>query len=110
MHPEQWKIVRKLLGWIVCAKRPLKWREIQAAVSIDTCRQMFDFHGRKLRSSVEEYCGSLIQVLSDDRIELVHATAKMYIRLLLHNYSLTKTKADTSGRANTFVNRSSNVV
>ena len=69
--------MRKLLGWMVCAKRPLKWREIQAAVSINPDEQSFDFDGRRLRSSVAEYCGSLIQVLSEDRVELVHTTAKM---------------------------------
>jgi len=74
---KQWDIVRKLLGWMVCAKRPLKWREIQAAVSIDPNEQTVDFDSRSLRSSVEEYCGSLIQVLSGDRVELVHTTAKL---------------------------------
>ena len=74
---KQWDIVSKLLGWMVCAKRPLKWREIQAAVSIDPNEQTVDFDSRSLRSSVEEYCGSLIQVLSGDRVELVHTTAKM---------------------------------
>jgi hypothetical protein len=74
---KQWDIVRKLLGWMVCAKRPLKWREIQAAVSIDPDEQTFDFDNRSLRSRVEEYCGSLIQVLSGDRVELVHTTVKM---------------------------------
>jgi hypothetical protein len=62
---------------MVCAKRPLKWREIQAAVSIDPDEQTFDFDNRSLRSRVEEYCGSLIQVLSGDRVELVHTTVKM---------------------------------
>ena len=36
MVPKKWDIVRKLLGWMVCAKRPLKWREIQAAVSLNS--------------------------------------------------------------------------
>ncbi|RFU25373.1 hypothetical protein B7463_g10968, partial [Scytalidium lignicola] len=76
---KQWEIVRKLLGWMVCAKRPLKWREIQTAVSIDPYNQTIDFDSCSLRSSVEEYCGSLVQVLSGDRVELVHTTAKMYI-------------------------------
>jgi GPI inositol-deacylase, winged helix domain len=77
LQPTEWKTVRKLLGWMVCAKRPLKWREIQAAVSMDVQNQMIDFEGMSLRGSVEGYCGSLIQVLSGDRVELVHTTAKM---------------------------------
>ncbi|KAE9374277.1 hypothetical protein N431DRAFT_371745 [Stipitochalara longipes BDJ] len=80
LRGRQWEIVRKLLGWMVCAKRPLKWREIQAAVSIDADEQTIDFDRGKVRGSIEDYCGSLIRVLSGDRVELVHTTAKMHIR------------------------------
>lgn len=65
------------MGWMVCAKRPLRWREIQAAVSMNAEHQTFDFDKRRLRSSIQDYCGSLIQVLSEDRVELIHTTAKM---------------------------------
>ena len=65
------------MGWMVCAKRPLRWREIQAAVSMDAENQTFDFDKRKLRNSIQHYCASLIQVLPGDRAELVHATARM---------------------------------
>jgi hypothetical protein len=77
LHDAQWKIACKLLGWMVCAKRPLKWREIQAAVSINPDNQSMEFNKRKLRSHIQDYCGSLIQVLPGDRVELVHTTAKM---------------------------------
>ncbi|KAG4441876.1 hypothetical protein IFR05_002617 [Cadophora sp. M221] len=75
----QWAITRNLMGWMVCAKRPLRWREIQAAVSMNAEHQTFDFDKRRLRSNIQDYCGSLIQVLSEDRVELIHATAKMHI-------------------------------
>ncbi|KAL5330616.1 hypothetical protein ACEPPN_000135 [Leptodophora sp. 'Broadleaf-Isolate-01'] len=75
----QWAITRNLMGWMVCAKRPLRWREIQAAVSMNAEHQTFDFDKRRLRSSIQDYCGSLIQVLSEDRVELIHTTAKMHI-------------------------------
>jgi hypothetical protein len=39
--------------------------------------QAFEFESKKLRSSVDEYCGSLIQVLSGDRVERVHTTVKV---------------------------------
>ena len=77
LQDAQWQIACQLLGWMVCAKRPLRWREIQAARSIDTTDQSFDFTNEKLRSEKRDYCGSLIQVLSGDRVELVHTTAKM---------------------------------
>ena len=81
MGKKPWEIVRKLLGWMVCAKRPLKWREIQAAISIDAEDETIDLDSGGLRRSVEYYCGSLIQVLDGDRVELVHTTAKMYTYL-----------------------------
>jgi len=62
---------------MVCAKRPLKWREIQAAVSIDADEQTIDFDQGRVRGDAEDYCGSLIRVYPGDRVELVHTTAKM---------------------------------
>lgn len=44
---------------------------------MDAENQTFDFDKRKLRNSIQDYCGSLIQVLPGDRVELVHATARM---------------------------------
>ncbi|TVY78217.1 C2H2 finger domain transcription factor crzA [Lachnellula suecica] len=73
---------QKLLGWIVCAKRPLKWHEIQGAVSINTETQVVDFHNRQLHTHIRDLCGSLIDVLPGDRVQLVHETAKSY---LIHN-------------------------
>ena len=58
------------------ARRPLKWHEIQAAISTDISDQSVDFAERKSRVHVREICGSLINLISDDRIELVHSTAK----------------------------------
>ena len=75
--PEEWKIVHKLLGWMACAKRTLKWHEIQGAVSIEPNGQTIDFDDRKLRFDIGDLCGSLIQVSPGDRIELVHSTAKL---------------------------------
>ncbi|KAL9110913.1 MAG: hypothetical protein Q9227_004528 [Pyrenula ochraceoflavens] len=75
----EWKIAHKLIGWMVCARRPLKWTEIQAAVSMDSEEQTIDFDEGKLRIHIRDLCGSLVQVLPGDRVELVHNTAKMYI-------------------------------
>lgn len=74
---DQWKIAKKLLGWMVCSKRSLKWREIQAAMSMDFEQQTISFEAKKLRSDIQEYCGSLIQVNQGHQVELVHTTAKM---------------------------------
>lgn len=67
----------KLLGWLVCAKRPLKWHEIQGAISIDTDNEVVNFDDRQLRIHVKDLCGSLVDILPGDRVELVHGTAKL---------------------------------
>jgi hypothetical protein len=69
-------LAEKVLGWMTCSRRPLKWHEIQAAISTDISDQSVDFAERKSRVHVREICGSLINLISDDRIELVHSTAK----------------------------------
>ncbi|KAK2808656.1 hypothetical protein FQN50_004520 [Emmonsiellopsis sp. PD_5] len=75
----EWNIACKLLGWMVCAKRPLKWNEIQGAISIDPKGEHVDWDGRRLRIHIKDLCGSLVDILRGGRIELVHSTAKMYI-------------------------------
>ncbi|RDW85274.1 hypothetical protein BP6252_02864 [Coleophoma cylindrospora] len=70
---------QKLLGWLVCSRRPLKWHEIQGAMSIDLDLQTVDFEEGKLILDAEELCGSLVERFPGGRIELVHSTAKTYL-------------------------------
>jgi len=72
----EWRIAQKLLGWMVCATRPLKWYEIQAAVSTDVEAQVIDFDDKMLRIHIRDLCGSLVQVAAGDRVALVHHTAR----------------------------------
>lgn len=76
LDPER-EAASKLLGWILSAKRSLKWHEIQCAVSIDTDDQSVNFEDRKLRVHVKDLCGSLVEILPGDRVALVHRTAEM---------------------------------
>jgi hypothetical protein len=76
-------MARELLGWMICARRPLKWHEIQGAISTDLVAQTVDFENRKLRLDIRELCGSLIQVLPGHRLELVHSTAKLLVKHVL---------------------------
>ncbi|ORY16158.1 C2H2 domain-containing protein [Clohesyomyces aquaticus] len=75
---EEWTVAKKLLGWMVCAKRPLTWKEMQVALSIDFESQTIEYDDRRLRVHIQDICGSLVQ-LTGDRVHLVHSTAKMYI-------------------------------
>lgn len=83
-----------ILEWIICARRPLRWHEMQATFSIDTEKETVNFEERCLRpnspeechSVVKKLCGSLVEVLKGNVISLVHDTAKMYVLFaLLHN-------------------------
>lgn len=67
----------QLLAWLVCAKRPLEWREIQAAVAIDIEEETVDFHGRQWMVNAKDLCGSLVETRSDGSLEMVHTTAKL---------------------------------
>jgi hypothetical protein len=60
---------------MVCARRPFKWHEIQAGLSIDTIEQTVEIHERKSRVHIRDICGSLINELEGERLELVHGTA-----------------------------------
>ncbi|KAI9687323.1 MAG: hypothetical protein M1822_002366 [Bathelium mastoideum] len=68
-----------LLGWLVCAKRPMKWHEIQAMRSINFEERSVDFKRRKYRFSPKDLCGSLVELRADDTLELVHLTAKFFL-------------------------------
>jgi hypothetical protein len=46
-------------------------------MSIDVAGQTVDFEHGQLMLDVQELCGSLVERLPGDRIELVHSTAKL---------------------------------
>ncbi|KAM0421485.1 hypothetical protein ACHAPT_010658 [Fusarium lateritium] len=74
-----WKESKLLLGWLVCAKRPLKWHEMQAILSFDPEEAKVDFDNLMLRHNVRKYLGSLVHVLDGDHIRLIHTTARQHI-------------------------------
>lgn len=72
----QWEKAKVLLSWVVCAKRPLEWREIQSILSFDAVNNRVDFDNRMVRHDVRRYLGSLVHLLDGGRIRLVHSTAR----------------------------------
>lgn len=46
---------------------------------MDSDEQTLDFDNRGLRTHVKDICGSLIDVIPGDRVQLVHATAKSWV-------------------------------
>ncbi|KAI1635197.1 hypothetical protein F4809DRAFT_467935 [Biscogniauxia mediterranea] len=74
-----WQMAKLLLGWLVCAKRPLKWHEMQSILSYDPVNQIIDFDNKMLRQNVRKYLGSLVHILDGDYIRIIHSTARHYI-------------------------------
>lgn len=60
----------------MCAKRAVKWHEIQAAKSINVDTQSVDLERRFLDDS-KDICGSLVEIHDNGTVELVHTTAKL---------------------------------
>ncbi|PQE07968.1 zinc finger protein [Rutstroemia sp. NJR-2017a WRK4] len=65
-----------LLSWLIHAKRPLKFHEVQTMKSINLKKGEVEFEKRHFRVRPEELCESLVRVRRDGSIELVHSTAK----------------------------------
>lgn len=78
---EHWKLAKLLLGWLVCAKRPLRWNEMQAILSYVPEEQRVDFDNRMLRQAAEKYLGSLVYILDGGHIRIVHSTARRYVKI-----------------------------
>ncbi|PHH91755.1 hypothetical protein CDD83_10399 [Cordyceps sp. RAO-2017] len=82
LHANSWQIARNVFGWLACAKRPLKWHELQMAISMSLDSQFqiqMPDPARRLCKDVRELCGSLIQVIGGQQIEFVHQTAQDYV-------------------------------
>ncbi|CAI6242163.1 unnamed protein product [Periconia digitata] len=70
---------KKLLSLMICAKRPLKWREIQCAVSIDIDEEIVNWEENRFPVDSKDLCGSLVEIYSDGTVNLVHHTARRYL-------------------------------
>ncbi|RYP19480.1 hypothetical protein DL765_003320 [Monosporascus sp. GIB2] len=68
-----------ILKWLVCAKRTVKWREIQAAKAVDIDSQTVDVERRRFRQDCKDLCGSMVEMFDDGSVELVHTTAKFFL-------------------------------
>ncbi|KAI5800428.1 hypothetical protein DFH27DRAFT_82123 [Peziza echinospora] len=78
LHQSLRKHARRILGWIACAKRCLRWHEIQGALSVGV-DGTFNLEERRLRIGVKELFGALIELGPSGTVEFVHSSAKLYI-------------------------------
>ncbi|KAF2178004.1 putative zinc finger protein [Zopfia rhizophila CBS 207.26] len=77
--PARIEEVLTLLGWLVCAKRSLKWHEIQGLKAINLDEQFVDHERQKFLVAPKDLCESLVEIRSDGTLELVHLTAKFFL-------------------------------
>jgi hypothetical protein len=74
VSPKRWELITTLLGWLVCARSPLKWQEIQLAYCVNPDQDTIDFETDKLLYHIRDYCGSLIEASPSEYVHLVHGT------------------------------------
>lgn len=83
-HPAVREDAMKILGYITCAPRPLRWREIQSFFCIDPNKGTADYKGGRLLVTCKDICGSFVEVHCatktevgpEDFITIVHETAR----------------------------------
>ncbi|PIA93282.1 hypothetical protein CB0940_04886 [Cercospora beticola] len=73
------RYAHRLLSWVACAIRPLKWREIQVAISIDNQTGVVDLERKCLRVTLIKLCGALLEESPNGDIDFVHHSAKQYL-------------------------------
>ena len=66
-----------LLGWLVCAKRPLKWHEIQGMKAINFDKQSIEYDREKFVVGPKDLFASFVESRPDGSLELVHLSAKL---------------------------------
>ncbi|KAF4467640.1 zinc finger protein [Fusarium albosuccineum] len=78
---------RQILGVIMCADRPLHWREIQSKFCIDVRKGEANLLRKPLKT-YKELCGSLVDAsflepafssAGEEVVDLVHSSAKRYL-------------------------------
>lgn len=70
------EVIEKLLSWISLCKRPLRWFEIQAAISVDLDDDSINEKNRRLVDTCKDLCASFVEQHSDTTVELVHSTVR----------------------------------
>lgn len=69
-------VTQKLLSWVSFSKRPLRWFEIQAAISIDIDNETINEESKRLLDTSKDLCASFVEIYPDQTIQLVHSTVR----------------------------------
>jgi hypothetical protein len=72
----RWKEVQMVLGWLVVAKRPLKWSEIQCLKALNLNKSSIEYDRKKFLLAPKDLFDSLVDWRDDGTVQLVHLSAK----------------------------------
>ncbi|KAF4457118.1 hypothetical protein F53441_906 [Fusarium austroafricanum] len=85
--PSSRESAKRILGWVVCSARPLRWREIQSRFCIDAEKGICDPNDIRV-DSCKKLCSSLVDTVdcelfpgveSERTITMIHETASQYL-------------------------------
>lgn len=68
------RLAKAILTWTVCSIRPLTVDELHFALRLDIADKITN-----LRRSIEALCGNLVYVDAQDRVQMIHQTAREFL-------------------------------
>ncbi|KAF7532343.1 hypothetical protein G7054_g8019 [Neopestalotiopsis clavispora] len=71
--------ISRLLSWLVCAKKSLKWHEIQVMNSINCEERCVQLERQSFIKSPKDMLASLVETRADGSLEFVHLSAKFFL-------------------------------
>jgi CheY-like chemotaxis protein len=84
------ELAKSILRWAVCGGRPLTKVELQEAIRLDTGQKV-----HKLGKMLERLCGQLVSIDDQDRLQMVHDTARDFLLDPTLNSEFAINKAET---------------
>ncbi|KAK0647033.1 hypothetical protein B0T16DRAFT_458896 [Cercophora newfieldiana] len=86
-HPRRRECAEEVIRLVACAKRPLRWREVQATFCIDEEQGNVNYDGQRLTVTCKTLCGAFVDVYPvttketpvEGVLKLVHQTARTYL-------------------------------
>lgn len=73
-HVRTKKLATSILSWVSSAVRPLTLAELEGALKLDLREGL-----TSLQRTIESICGSLVRVDRQDRVRMIHETAREYL-------------------------------
>ncbi|ETS77389.1 hypothetical protein PFICI_11263 [Pestalotiopsis fici W106-1] len=77
--PEAREDSLRLLRWLVCAKRPLKWHEIQVMNSVNRDERRIAFERQSFIKHPKDLLASLVEKRSDGSLDFCHLSVKFFL-------------------------------